>query len=64
LKDPRVALRGPGCTLAGSTAPHPTQVARVDPQDEREASAWNEAVSDFDSETSLDCRYGSASDLV
>jgi hypothetical protein len=31
-----------------------TQVARVDPEDEREASAWNEAVSDFDSETSLD----------
>ena len=31
-----------------------TQVARLDPEDELEASAWNEAVSDFDSETSLD----------
>ena len=31
-----------------------TQVARLDPEGEREASAWNEAVSDFDSETSLD----------
>jgi hypothetical protein len=30
------------------------QVARLDPEDEREALAWNEAVSDFDSETSFD----------